>query len=364
MACDAALPWLAAWTPAVAPTGTRVARTIESLRPAGCDAVAPRWMPWLFRRDEERIHPVLVSAAARTSDAAVPWLLALLGRDDLARSGSLGGGRAPVAAARLLGTLGAVEAVPALLAALADGAPDEELADAALVALESMGPGAANALEAAWRGAPRVAPEGRRDVREGAAGALVLCAPDEPRAHEALAELLRGDALLGAMIAGHANSPGHLPLLSAALDETPVAADDVRAWSNPDVFELVSVIEALGGTLTRAQRTKARQVRALRDLASRLDALGVDPRGRGTHASHAAPPEEADDDRDDGEDDVTDDGGGGVGLHRTGGVPSAFVPRKPVASAPPPGRNDPCWCGSGRKYKKCHLASDDAGPAR
>ena len=19
-----------------------------------------------------------------------------------------------------------------------------------------------------------------------------------------------------------------------------------------------------------------------------------------------------------------------------------------------PGRNDPCWCGSGKKYKKCH----------
>src|SRR5947209_7281935 len=35
-----------------------------------------------------------------------------------------------------------------------------------------------------------------------------------------------------------------------------------------------------------------------------------------------------------------------------------------------PGRNDPCWCGSGKKYKKCHLASDeeaarsDAGPPR
>ena len=25
------------------------------------------------------------------------------------------------------------------------------------------------------------------------------------------------------------------------------------------------------------------------------------------------------------------------------------------------GRNDPCWCGSGQKYKKCHLASDRAG---
>jgi hypothetical protein len=24
-----------------------------------------------------------------------------------------------------------------------------------------------------------------------------------------------------------------------------------------------------------------------------------------------------------------------------------------------PGRNEPCWCGSGRKYKKCHLPGDE-----
>ena len=24
------------------------------------------------------------------------------------------------------------------------------------------------------------------------------------------------------------------------------------------------------------------------------------------------------------------------------------------------GRNDLCWCGSGKKYKKCHLAKDEA----
>jgi hypothetical protein len=23
------------------------------------------------------------------------------------------------------------------------------------------------------------------------------------------------------------------------------------------------------------------------------------------------------------------------------------------------GRNDRCWCGSGKKYKMCHLATDD-----
>lgn len=27
-----------------------------------------------------------------------------------------------------------------------------------------------------------------------------------------------------------------------------------------------------------------------------------------------------------------------------------------------PGPNDPCWCGSGRKYKKCHRDQDDASP--
>ena len=24
-----------------------------------------------------------------------------------------------------------------------------------------------------------------------------------------------------------------------------------------------------------------------------------------------------------------------------------------------PGRNDPCWCGSGKKYKKCHLMIEE-----
>jgi uncharacterized protein YecA (UPF0149 family) len=24
-----------------------------------------------------------------------------------------------------------------------------------------------------------------------------------------------------------------------------------------------------------------------------------------------------------------------------------------------PGRNEPCWCGSGKKYKKCHLPREE-----
>ena len=34
-------------------------------------------------------------------------------------------------------------------------------------------------------------------------------------------------------------------------------------------------------------------------------------------------------------------------------------PIEPVVKPPRPGRNDPCWCGSGKKYKKCHLEADE-----
>ena len=30
--------------------------------------------------------------------------------------------------------------------------------------------------------------------------------------------------------------------------------------------------------------------------------------------------------------------------------------REPARAGPKIGRNDPCWCGSGKKYKKCHGA--------
>jgi preprotein translocase subunit SecA len=38
-------------------------------------------------------------------------------------------------------------------------------------------------------------------------------------------------------------------------------------------------------------------------------------------------------------------------------APVAQTVRK---SGPEVGRNDPCWCGSGKKYKNCHMNSDRA----
>ena len=37
------------------------------------------------------------------------------------------------------------------------------------------------------------------------------------------------------------------------------------------------------------------------------------------------------------------------------------APQAPVRrNVPKIGRNDPCYCGSGKKYKKCHLPEDEA----
>ncbi|MGC9357201.1 MAG: preprotein translocase subunit SecA [Anaerolineae bacterium] len=41
-----------------------------------------------------------------------------------------------------------------------------------------------------------------------------------------------------------------------------------------------------------------------------------------------------------------------------GGSQAAPQEKQPHVSKEQPGRNDPCWCGSGKKYKHCHLRKD------
>jgi hypothetical protein len=48
-----------------------------------------------------------------------------------------------------------------------------------------------------------------------------------------------------------------------------------------------------------------------------------------------------------------------------GAAASAHAPARAAALPPPapagPGPGDPCWCGSGLRYGRCHLAADEAG---
>ncbi len=53
-----------------------------------------------------------------------------------------------------------------------------------------------------------------------------------------------------------------------------------------------------------------------------------------------------------------DNAGGGAGQRRPPTGPISPTGAR-IVSGPPPkvGRNEPCWCGSGRKFKVCHGAS-------
>jgi hypothetical protein len=49
-------------------------------------------------------------------------------------------------------------------------------------------------------------------------------------------------------------------------------------------------------------------------------------------------------------------------FHGTSGIDQFWSPladQQPIIKAHPPGRNDPCYCGSGKKYKKCCLDKDN-----
>jgi preprotein translocase subunit SecA len=51
-----------------------------------------------------------------------------------------------------------------------------------------------------------------------------------------------------------------------------------------------------------------------------------------------------------------------VGPVAGGAKPATTTPNRPIVKGPKVGRNDPCPCGSGKKYKKC-CGRDDSTPA-
>jgi preprotein translocase subunit SecA len=53
---------------------------------------------------------------------------------------------------------------------------------------------------------------------------------------------------------------------------------------------------------------------------------------------------------------VASGGGAGVTAGTVGGGATAVATQRVVADRDKIGRNDPCWCGSGKKFKKCHGA--------
>jgi HEAT repeat protein len=254
----------------------------------------------------ERLPEEIEAALAMQGARLAPRLFALV-REELAAPGTTGWGA--IHAVRSFGEDRFVPAVSVLLETIASTDPDEHLHDAAIVALGRIGPPAAPSILAALE---RV----NDDERDGLLCALADTRHPDSRVLPLLLEQLGRNPILGAGNLVDYGDVSALPKLSAALDAMrPPDSSELSLVAGQEIIDVAAAIEDLGGALSPMQAEKLEIVRNNRQAIGRLL------------------------DR----------------VRESEGCPA------PVHAAAKVGRNAPCWCGSGRKYKKCHLAEDERG---
>jgi hypothetical protein len=251
----------------------------------------------------ERLPDRIRREIVALKDAAVAPLLDILGDDELAMRSAPGRGYAPVHAVWLLTDLHAESAIESMLDILAETEWDTILHAAIIQALPRFG-GAVleptlRAYADSWYGA----------CRDSLASILAALRIRDDRILAILCEQLALDPGLGAADLAHYGDPRALEDLVRAYDRYQIIETD-HPFANQALTEIRAAIENLGGTLTPAQERK--YVRAM------------EPYER----------------------------------WRRQRVTARATPSRPTARRELPGRNDPCWCGSAQKYKRCHLDAD------
>jgi SEC-C motif-containing protein len=231
-------------------------------------------------------------------------------------------GWAPLHAIDLLGVLGDAQAIAVLLRCL-DREDDLDLrVEHAEAALRALGAHALEACVAAYATTTRDA------VRDRLAGVMSQWGLHDERIYTILVDTLQRTPELGANYLVDYGDVRALDVLAQTFDALPLR-EGATPVDNHVFLELRCAIEDLGGHLTERQQAKCAQADAPRrrlvaQLPWEVEAPGR-AIGRSTSVARAAP-----------------------GTHR----PLATKTRKL-------GRNAPCWCGSGKKYKKCHLALEE-----
>jgi NADPH-dependent ferric siderophore reductase len=286
--------------------------------PHDIDDTAP--LPELIQqlRELNRELPEAVQAQVlAVGSASIPDLIAIL--EEALADDDADHGWAPSHAAKLLGMLGDTQAVPVLLRILEhyeviDGYHQE--AEDALVALGHL------AIEACLEAYPTASNE---DLRKGIVSVLSRSAEKNERIYQTLLDFFEQSTELGAIYLAEYGDPQAIPALSQMFDALPFNDQDDSVMSNHIFTELRSAIEQLGGQLTAAQRAKADRADApRRRFAAQMQEAVKRIAAQQSHIEQAS----------------------SISLESGGSV----IRRQRTL-----GRNDPCWCGSGKKYKKCHL---------
>ncbi len=262
----------------------------------------------------EALRQQCVAAGAAMVPALIALLEAGLADDQAAPEAAL------FHAVDLLGALGDARAVPILLRCLAHDDLFDGLALPAATALRTLGPAALDGCLAAYAMTTDAA------FRDRLAGVLSRCGVHDERIYACLVETLQRTPELGANYLAEYGETRALDVLVHTFDTLPLR-DEESPLANHVFIELRAAIEDLGGHLTAAQHQKFEAADAARRRWVAQLHWEVDPPATATSAWRTP------------------------------------LPAMPFAGLRPPtpartrklGRNAPCWCGSGKKYKKCHL---------
>ncbi len=245
-----------------------------------------------------RIEHELYRQVEADGEAAVPWLVELVRDRALLAETAPGGGLAPIRAARLLGFLRQEAAIAEVVGLFADLDLEDPRRPSVVGAFRRFGASGTAFVVAFWRRLPFG--EERFD----------------------LAWLLAWAGRRGA---------GVFDVLLAELEEHPVAGSLLLAEYGDD--RALPYLEAAALALDEDPRHASASRKAARDLFRAMRYLG----GRVSEACFDK-------------------------LDRLKEAAERFQRAKtqaPHDASRRPGRNGPCHCGSGRKYKKCHLRVDE-----
>ncbi len=263
----------------------------------------------------DEVPPTLTAAIVDRGAAATPPLVALLRDRELWWRQVVDETPTPIAAARLLAQIGDPAALAPMLGVLIDTAGLDDwnaLNRDVLHAIRGFG---AAALEPTLAALPSVS----EDVeREAVLAVLAALGVHDMRIHFLLLEQLRTEPELGAEnLVGYADPEGSLEALQEALAALAIrpATDDEP---NGAFIEIAWAIDELGGQLDDEQESRLLRVHHIeRERSGRLRA-----EVEKLQIERAA-------------------------FSRTLSLTRATI-----------GRNQACWCGSGKKYKRCHWAVD------
>jgi hypothetical protein len=266
---------------------------------------------------DEKLPEALQAQIVAAGSALVPDLIAIL--EEALTDGEVDHGWTPAHAATLLGMLGGVQAVPVLLRILEHYASITAYHTEAAEALVRLGQPAIDACLEAY---PTT---NNDDMRAGIASIVSRCTMKDERSYQTLLDFFAQSPELGAIYVAEYGDSRAIPALSQMFDALPVHDQDASVMSNHVFVELRGAIEELGGQLTAAQRAKADHADApRRRFAAQMQEAVTRIAAQQPHSKPASS--------------LPSENGGSV-----------------ISKQRKLGRNEPCWCGSGKKYKTCHL---------